>query len=66
MMIVCVYSPQVLLHEFDVPNSAFSAEVMACLPPAGWKITEDLVRQRADLCRFMYPSLTVQPYNVPL
>lgn len=36
---------KVLLHEFDVPNAAFSADVLACLPPQGWAITEDLIGQ---------------------
>lgn len=39
----------VLLHEFDVPHEAFTPEVMACLPPADWQITEDVVAQRTDL-----------------
>jgi exosome complex exonuclease DIS3/RRP44 len=40
---------QALLHEFNVSTASFSAEVMACLPPATWRITEDVVRQRTDL-----------------
>ncbi len=32
---------QVLLHEFDVPHESFTQEVMACLPPDGWGITEE-------------------------
>ena len=38
---------KVLLHEFDVPNAAFSADVLACLPPQGWAITEDLIGKSA-------------------
>lgn len=33
---------QVLLHEFGVPTDDFSADVMACLPPANWDIAEEL------------------------
>lgn len=40
---------KVLLHEFGVSHEAFTPSVMACLPPAGWKITEELVKQRTDL-----------------
>jgi hypothetical protein len=32
-----------LLHEFNVPNASFSADVLGCLPPEGWAITEDLI-----------------------
>ena len=32
-----------LLHEFNVPNASFSADVLGCLPPDGWAITEDLI-----------------------
>ena len=30
-----------LLHEFEVPHEAFSASVLACLPPPGWSIAAD-------------------------
>ena len=26
-----------------MPNATFSADVLACLPPTGWAITEDLI-----------------------
>ncbi len=38
-----------LLHEHGVPNEAFTAEVMACLPKQGWSITPDIVAKRTDL-----------------
>ena len=50
---------QVLLHEFDVPHEAFTPEVMACLPPADWQITEDVVEQRTDL-RYL-PVVSIDP-----
>ena len=34
---------QVLLHEFGVPNEAFSDEVMSCLPPSTWNIGNDVM-----------------------
>lgn len=50
---------KVLLHEFDVPYESFTSEVMACLPPADWKITEDLVAQRTDLRHI--PVVSIDP-----
>lgn len=50
---------QVLLHEFDVPHEAFTPEVMACLPPADWQITEDVVAQRTDLRHI--PVVSIDP-----
>eukprot|EP00596_Hydrurales_sp_CCMP1899_P000286 CAMPEP_0119047596 /NCGR_PEP_ID=MMETSP1177-20130426/54054_1 /TAXON_ID=2985 /ORGANISM="Ochromonas sp, Strain CCMP1899" /LENGTH=969 /DNA_ID=CAMNT_0007022385 /DNA_START=511 /DNA_END=3419 /DNA_ORIENTATION=+ len=50
---------QVLLHEFDVPCASFSAEVMACLPPQGWAITEELIAQRTDLRHI--PVVSIDP-----
>jgi exosome complex exonuclease DIS3/RRP44 len=49
----------VVLHEFDVPNAAFTAEVMACLPPDGWSITPGLVAQRTDLRHI--PVVSIDP-----
>jgi exosome complex exonuclease DIS3/RRP44 len=49
----------VLLHEFGVENEAFSASVMNCLPPLGWKISEDVVNQRTDLRHL--PVVSVDP-----
>lgn len=50
---------QVLLHEFQVPHEAFTQEVMACLPPSDWKITEDLISQRTDLRHI--PVVSIDP-----
>jgi exosome complex exonuclease DIS3/RRP44 len=50
---------KVLLHEFDVPHAAFTAEVMSCLPPAGWAITEEVVAQRTDLRHI--PVVSIDP-----
>ena len=44
-----VAETKALLHEFNVSSEIFSAEVMACLPPSTWVITEDIVKQRTDL-----------------
>ncbi|KAJ1403818.1 hypothetical protein B484DRAFT_404970, partial [Ochromonadaceae sp. CCMP2298] len=49
----------VLLHEFDVPHMEFSPAVMACLPPPGWTITEDIVKQRTDLRHL--PVVSIDP-----
>jgi len=49
----------VLLHEFDVPHAEFTPEVMACLPPATWKITEEVVAQRTDLRHL--PVVSIDP-----
>lgn len=49
----------VLLHEFDVPYESFSPEVMACLPPADWKISEEVVAQRTDLRHI--PVVSIDP-----
>jgi len=50
---------KVVLHEFDVPHEAFSAEVMACLPPIDWKITPEVVAQRTDLRHI--PVVSIDP-----
>lgn len=50
---------QVLLHEFDVPHEEFSAAVMACLPPADWAITPEVVAQRTDLRHL--PVVSIDP-----
>lgn len=50
---------QVLLHEFGVSHESFSAEVMACLPPADWKITPDVLVQRTDLRHL--PIVSIDP-----
>ena len=49
----------VLLHEFDVPHAAFTAEVMACLPPPDWKISEKVVSERTDLRHI--PVVSIDP-----
>jgi exosome complex exonuclease DIS3/RRP44 len=50
---------QVLLHEYGVPCDEFTTEVMACLPPGDWKITEDIVAQRTDLRHL--PVVSIDP-----
>ena len=40
---------QVLLIEHEIPPNVFSKEVMDCLPPDDWKITEENARGREDL-----------------
>lgn len=50
---------QVLLHEFDVTHEAFTAEVMACLPPSDWKITSDVIAARTDLRHI--PVVSIDP-----
>ena len=40
---------QVLLLEHDIPPNVFSKEVMDCLPPSDWKITDENSRGRVDL-----------------
>lgn len=50
---------KVLLHEFDVPHEAFTAEVMSCLPPMDWQITPDIVAQRTDLRHI--PVVSIDP-----
>ena len=50
---------QVLLHEFDVPHAEFTAEVMACLPPPTWKITDEVVAERTDLRHL--PVVSIDP-----
>jgi exosome complex exonuclease DIS3/RRP44 len=49
----------VLLHEYEVPHEAFSPAVMACLPPADWKITEEVVAARTDLRHL--PVVSIDP-----
>eukprot|EP00602_Paraphysomonas_sp_CaronLab_P006700 CAMPEP_0185034340 /NCGR_PEP_ID=MMETSP1103-20130426/24109_1 /TAXON_ID=36769 /ORGANISM="Paraphysomonas bandaiensis, Strain Caron Lab Isolate" /LENGTH=1005 /DNA_ID=CAMNT_0027570957 /DNA_START=192 /DNA_END=3209 /DNA_ORIENTATION=- len=50
---------QVLLHEFGVPYESFSTEVMACLPPKDWKITEDIIASRTDIRHI--PVVSIDP-----
>lgn len=50
---------QVLLHEYGVPCDDFTTEVMACLPPSDWKITDDIVAQRTDLRHL--PIVSIDP-----
>ena len=50
---------QVLLHEFGVPCEAFTTEVMACLPPLGWKITDEIIAQRTDVRHL--PVVSIDP-----
>ena len=50
---------QILLHEFDVPHEAFTKEVMGCLPPADWSITEDIVKERSDFRHI--PIVSIDP-----
>ena len=49
----------VLLHEFDVPHTDFTSEVMACLPPTDWSITEEEVSKRTDLRHI--PVVSIDP-----
>ena len=44
-----VAETKALLHEFNVSSDDFSADVMACLPPSNWRITEDIIKLRTDL-----------------
>ena len=50
---------QILLHEFNVPYEGFSPEVMACLPPNDWRITDDIIAQRTDLRHL--PIVSIDP-----
>ena len=50
---------QVLLHEFDVPHAEFNADVMACLPPGNWQISEDIIAKRTDLRHI--PVVSIDP-----
>jgi exosome complex exonuclease DIS3/RRP44 len=49
----------VILHEFGVSHEAFSPSVMACLPPADWKITPQIIAGRADLRHI--PVVSIDP-----
>ena len=49
----------VLLHEFDVPHAEFTPEVMACLPPPTWKISDEVIAQRTDLRHI--PVVSIDP-----
>lgn len=37
---------QVLLLEHEIPPNVFSKEVLDCLPPSDWRITEENARGR--------------------
>jgi exosome complex exonuclease DIS3/RRP44 len=50
---------QVLLHEHNIPTDDFSGEVIACLPPEGWSITEENSRGRRDLRHL--PVMSIDP-----
>jgi len=52
---------RLLLHEFGVPHGAFSAAVMACLPPAGWSISPEVACEngREDLRHL--PVVSIDP-----
>eukprot|EP01041_Mallomonas_annulata_P005740 gene5740-11608_t len=49
----------VLLHEYGVPNEAFTTDVMSCLPPSNWRITDDLIAQRTDIRHI--PVVSIDP-----
>ncbi|TMW65317.1 hypothetical protein Poli38472_007959 [Pythium oligandrum] len=51
----------VLLIEHDIPTSEFSDEVMKCLPPIDWTITEENSRGRRDLRHL--PVCSIDPPN---
>jgi exosome complex exonuclease DIS3/RRP44 len=51
---------EVLLMEWDIPASVFSAKVMACLPPTDWKITPENSKGRVDL-RGKHAVLSIDP-----
>ena len=40
---------QVVLLEHEIPTAAFSKNVMNCLPPKDWKVTEENMKGRMDL-----------------
>ena len=40
---------EVILLEHSIPSNVFSQEVLACLPPPDWRITETNSRGREDL-----------------
>jgi exosome complex exonuclease DIS3/RRP44 len=39
----------VQLIQYDVPFHPFSQNVLACLPDADWKLTDDELKKRLDL-----------------
>jgi len=49
----------VLLLEHDIPTGDFSGEVLACLPPEGWSITEENMVGRRDLRHL--PVMSIDP-----
>jgi exosome complex exonuclease DIS3/RRP44 len=51
----------VLLHEFGVSHEDFSPAVLACLPAADWRITEEIVNEngRKDLRHI--PVVSIDP-----
>lgn len=51
----------VLLIEHDIPTDQFSDEVMRCLPPEDWKITEENSAGRRDLRGL--PVMSIDPPN---
>ncbi|KAF1324731.1 Exosome complex exonuclease rrp44, partial [Globisporangium splendens] len=51
----------VLLIEHDIPTDQFSDEVMRCLPPEDWKITEENSIGRRDLRGL--PVMSIDPPN---
>jgi exosome complex exonuclease DIS3/RRP44 len=51
---------EVLLLEWDIPSSVFSAKVMACLPPTDWAITPKNSKGRVDL-RGKHAVLSIDP-----
>jgi len=52
---------QILLHEFDVPHAAFSTDVMACLPPATWSITDEVVSEKGRVDLRSVPVVSIDP-----
>jgi exosome complex exonuclease DIS3/RRP44 len=50
---------EIILHEFGVPHENFTAEVMACLPPDGWAISEKDMHHRSDFRHL--PIASVDP-----
>lgn len=39
---------KIILNEYGVPTEDFTLEVLSCLPPPNWKITESIVNERKD------------------
>lgn len=50
---------KVLLMEHDIPTGEFTEKVMACLPPADWKITDENSIGRTDLRHL--PVMSIDP-----